>query len=73
VSGVSVAGTNVVITVASVAGETYQLQYTADLASGIWSNVPGAAVTNSIGGPLTVTNFVGAGLSGRYYRWVITP
>jgi uncharacterized repeat protein (TIGR03803 family) len=73
VNGVSVAGTNVVITVASVAGETYQLQYTAALASGIWSNVPGAAVTNSIGGPLTVTNFGGAESPGRYYRWVITP
>ena len=72
-NGLSVAGSNVVITVASVAGETYQLQYTTDLASGNWSNVPGASVTSSIGGPLTVTNFGGALSPVRYYRYAITP
>ena len=72
-SGVSVAGSNVVITVASVAGETYQLQSATNLISGNWSNVPGVSVTNSIGGPLTVTNAGGAGSARRYYRLVITP
>lgn len=72
-NGVSVVGTNVVITVSSVAGETYQLQYATDLTSGNWSNVPNVSVTNSIGGPLTVTNFGGAVSPGRYYRLVITP
>ena len=62
-NGVSVAGTNVVITVSSVSGETYQLQYAADLASGNWSNVPGVSVTN-LGGAIS---------PGRYYRLVITP
>jgi len=73
INGVSVARTNVVITVSSVAGETYQLQYAADLTSGNWSNVPGVLVTNSLGGPLTVTNLGGAVSPGRYYRLVITP
>ena len=72
-NGVSVVGTNVVITVSSVAGETYQLQYATDLISGNWSNVPNVSVTNSIGGPLTVTNLGGAVSPGRYYRLVITP
>jgi uncharacterized repeat protein (TIGR03803 family) len=72
-NGVSVVGTNVVITVSSVAGETYQLQYATDLTSGNWSNVPNVSVTNSIGGPLTVTNFGGAVSPGQYYRLVITP
>ena len=72
-NGVSVAGTNVVITVSSVAGETYQLQYATSLTSGNWSNVPGVSVTNSIGGPLTVTNFGGALSPGRYFRLAITP
>src|SRR2546428_185465 len=43
---VTVAGTNVVITIASVAGETYQLQSAADLTSGHWSDVPGVSATN---------------------------
>jgi hypothetical protein len=71
--GVSVADTNFVITVASVAGETYQLQYTTDLISGNWSNVPDVSVTNSIGGPLTVTILGGAISPRRCYRLVITP
>jgi uncharacterized repeat protein (TIGR03803 family) len=65
-NGVSVAGTNVVITVASVAGETYQLQYATDLTSGNWSNDPNVSVTNSIGGLLTVTNLGGAISPVRY-------
>ena len=72
-NGVGVADTNVVITVSSVAGETYQLQSATDLSSGNWSNVPGVSMTNSIGGPLTVTNLGGAVSPGRYYRLVITP
>ncbi len=73
ISGVGVAGSNVVITVASVAGETYQLQYASGLSSGNWSNVPEAVVSNSLGGAVTVTNVGGASSAGRYYRLVITP
>jgi uncharacterized repeat protein (TIGR03803 family) len=66
-------GANVIVTVPSVAGETYQLQVTTDLASGIWSNAPGVSVTNSIGAALTVTNFGGATGSQGFYRFAITP
>ena len=72
-NGVSVVGTNVVIAVASVAGETYQLQYATDLGSGNWSNVPDAAVINSTGGLLLITNLGGALAPTRYYRLAITP
>ena len=62
-NGISVAGADVVITVAAVAGETYQLQSATDLTAGDWSNVTGVAVTN----------FGGALSPGRYYRFAIVP
>jgi uncharacterized repeat protein (TIGR03803 family) len=73
ISRIGFVGTNLTLTVPSVAGETYRLQYATDLVSGNWSNVPEAAVTNSIGGPLTVTNLGGATAPRRYYRLAITP
>jgi hypothetical protein len=56
-----------------MAGETYQLQFTTDLASGIWSNVPSVSVTNSLGALLTLTNFGGALQPQGFYRFDITP
>ena len=73
ISIVHVAGTNIVITLPSVAGETYQLQRRDSLATGSWSNVVGAFVTNSLGGPLTLTNFGGALPPHQFYRFDITP
>ncbi len=73
ISGIQLAGTNIVLSIPSVAGETYQLQYKADLTSGIWSNVPGASVTNSIGALMTLTNFAGATQPQGFYRFAITP
>jgi hypothetical protein len=61
------------ISVPSVAGETYQLQFTTDLTAGNWSNVPNVSVTNSIGSLLTLTNFGGALLLQGFYRFDITP
>ncbi len=55
ITSAKIAGSNFVFTVASIAGETYQLQFTTDLTSGIWSNIPGISVTNSIGSILTLT------------------
>ena len=57
VSGFQPAGTNVVFTIPSVEGETYQLQFATDLVAGNWSNVVGVCVSNSIGAAFTVTNF----------------
>ena len=66
------------ISIPSVAGETYQLQFRTDLTSGIWSNVPGASVTNSLGGLLTLdTNTrcqpAARVLSVRHYAVRIQP
>jgi len=73
ISSVCVADTNIVLAIPSVAGETYQLQYRADLISGDWSNVVDACVSNSIGALLTVTNFGGALAPQGFYRFDITP
>jgi len=72
ITGIQLAGTNVVFDVVSIAGETYQLQYRNSLTSGSWSNVP-VSVTNSIGSILTLTNFAGANQPQGFYRAVITP
>jgi uncharacterized repeat protein (TIGR03803 family) len=72
ITGVQLAGTNVVFNVVSIAGETYQLQYRNSLTSGSWSNVP-VSVTNSIGSILTLTNFAGANQPQGFYRFAITP
>jgi uncharacterized repeat protein (TIGR03803 family) len=73
ISGVQVTGDDVVISVPSVAGETYQLQFTADLTSGNWSNVANVSVTNCIGALMTLTNLGGALLPQGFYRFDITP
>ena len=61
------------ISIPSVAGETYQLQFRTDLTSGIWSNVPSASVTNSLGGLLTLGTTTGANEPQAFYRFDITP
>ncbi len=73
ISTIEIASNDVAISVPSVAYETYQLQFTTDLISGIWSNVPGVSVTNSIGALLTLTNFGGAVGPQGFYRFAITP
>ncbi len=72
ISTIQLAGTNVVLAIPSIAGETYQLQLRSSFASGNWSNVPGASVTNSIGALMTLTNTAGASAQ-QFYRFVITP
>ena len=71
ISAVAVAGTNVLVTLPSVAAEIYQLQYRTSLTAGAWANVEGQVT--SIGGPLTVTNFGGFSPSQQFYRLAITP
>jgi uncharacterized repeat protein (TIGR03803 family) len=73
ISNVGIAGTDIVFAIPSVAHETYQLQYRADLNSGDWSNVDGASVTNGIGALLTVTHTGGASSPQGFYRFDITP
>jgi uncharacterized repeat protein (TIGR03803 family) len=71
--GMQFSGPDIVLNIPSVAYETYQLQFTTDPASGIWSNVVSASVTNCIGGLLSVTNFGGALQPQGFYRFDITP
>jgi uncharacterized repeat protein (TIGR03803 family) len=73
ISEAHISGTDAVLSIPSVAAETYQLQFTTDLTSGLWSNIAGASVTNGIGALLTVTNFGGAVGPQGFYRFDITP
>jgi uncharacterized repeat protein (TIGR03803 family)/T5SS/PEP-CTERM-associated repeat protein len=65
-----VAPGNCSITIASVSGETYQLQFATSLTPPNWSDV--GSPVKSIGGPLTVTDPNCSGPQG-FYRFVITP
>jgi uncharacterized repeat protein (TIGR03803 family) len=67
------ASTNVVFTIPSIAGETYQLQFSSSMSPTNWVNVPGVSVTNSIGALLSLTNFGGASQPQGFYRFDITP
>jgi len=73
ITTLQLAGTNIVLNVPSVAGETYQLQFSSSLDPAAWSNVPGACVSNSIGAAMAVTNFGAASLPQGYFRFQITP
>jgi len=68
ISGIQIVNTNVVITVPAITGEGYQLQYTSSLTTAAWFNVSGAYVSNSLGGPLTLTDVGGAVNTQRFYQ-----
>ncbi|HVM60701.1 MAG TPA: choice-of-anchor tandem repeat GloVer-containing protein [Verrucomicrobiae bacterium] len=59
------------LSIPSVAGETYQLQYTDSMNPADWLDT-GDPIT-SIGGALTLFDLVGVLPSQRFYRAVITP
>ena len=71
ISAIQIKGANVLVTIPSVAGETYQLQDRASLTTGAWADVAGQVI--SIGGLLTVTNFGGFSQPQQFYRFAITP
>jgi uncharacterized repeat protein (TIGR03803 family) len=73
ITNLQLSSTDIIFNVVSIAGETYQLQFTTDLTSGTWSNIPSDSVTNSIGALLTLTNFGGAVGPQGFYRFAITP
>lgn len=73
VSEIQLSGGNVLLSVPSVAYETYQLQFSSSMDPTNWVNVPGVSVTNSIGALLTLTNFGGAVGPQGFYRFDITP
>jgi uncharacterized repeat protein (TIGR03803 family) len=63
--------TNIAVLIPSVAGETYQLQYTTSMSPANWINTGDPAF--SIGGPLILTDIMGTQPSQRFYRAVIIP
>ena len=73
ITNVQVVASNVVLSVVSIAGETYQLQFSSSMNPTNWVNVPGVSMTNSIGALLTLTNFGGAVGPQGFYRFDITP
>lgn len=73
ITGAHVAATNVVFSIPSIAGETYQLQSGTSMNPTNWVNVPGVSITNSIGALLTLTNIGGATGPQRFYRFDIIP
>jgi uncharacterized repeat protein (TIGR03803 family) len=73
ITSVHIAATNVVFSISSIAGETYQLQFSSSLNPTNWVNVPGFWVSNSIGALLTLTNFGGAINQQGFFRFAITP
>ena len=73
ISGIQLMGTSLVVTIPSVAGETYQLQYSGSLTLSNWNDVSGVSMTNSIGGSLSLTNLGGAMQPQGFYRFAITP
>jgi uncharacterized repeat protein (TIGR03803 family) len=73
ITSVYPAVTNVILTIPSISGETYQLQSSSSMSPTNWANVPGASISNSIGALLIVTNFGAATQPQRFYRFDITP
>ena len=73
ISAAQVVGNDIYLSIPSVAGETYQLQFSSSMQPTNWVNVPGVSVTNSIGALLTVTNFGGVVGPQGFYRFDITP
>ena len=72
-NGIHAWGNGIAISIPSVAGEIYQLQYRYSLAFGEWRDVVGVQATTSIGALLTLTNFGGASQPQGFYRFDITP
>lgn len=72
-TGNSGTSNNIVVGVAGVAGETYQLQFAPVLPSAVWSNLPGGVISNAIGGPFWFSNIVSGISTQGFYRLKITP
>jgi glucuronoarabinoxylan endo-1,4-beta-xylanase len=71
ISAIQVLGSNVLVTIPLMFGETYQLQYSDSMVPTNWLNL--GSSTNGPGGPLTVIDPGGALQLQRFYRFDITP
>ena len=70
ISAIQVLGSNVLVTIPLVFGETYQLQYSDSMVPTNWLNL--GSSTNGLDGPLTVIDPGGAQQLQRFYRFAIT-
>jgi uncharacterized repeat protein (TIGR03803 family) len=73
ISQIQLSGPHIIFSIPSVAGETYQLQFSSSMQPTNWVNVPGVSLTNSIGALLTLTNSGGAVGPQGFYRFDIIP
>ncbi len=73
ITSAHIAATNIILAITSIAGETYQLQFSSSMKPTNWVNVGSVSVSNSIGALLTLTNFAGATGPQGFYRFAITP
>jgi len=71
ISAIEVLGSDVLVTIPSMFGKTYQLQYSNSMVPTNWLDV--GSSTNGIAAPLTVIDSGGALQPQRFYRFDITP
>jgi len=71
ITAIQIIGTNVVITIPSLVGSTYQLQYSASMTPTNWLNVSGASAAGT-GSSIMLTDVGGALQPQRFYRVDIT-
>jgi uncharacterized repeat protein (TIGR03803 family) len=72
VTAIQVVGTNTLVTFSSIAGESYQLQYSPAMVPTNWSDVAGASISKAPGAAITLTDIGGAVYTQRFYRVVST-
>jgi len=68
--GRSGGGSNMVLSFTTVSGKSYQLEWTTNLTSGVWTNE--AAMITGTGNPMPMTNSQPA-VTPRFYRMSVGP
>ncbi len=69
--GVSVSGTRLVFSYTTVAGQSYQLEYTTNLTSDAWLPVGGSVL--GAGAPVWVTNSISSSMQQQFFRLSVSP
>jgi hypothetical protein len=70
ITGLTVSGSNASLTYQTTAGHSYVIQQTPSLSPAAWVNVPGSAVTNATGAPVTFPCPLPDGTNSMFYRTV---
>ena len=69
-SSIVLGGSQFILSYPTIASQTYQLEYKDDLTAANWTVL--GSPTNGTGGPITVTNALGASPS-RFFKLIISP